>query len=284
MRRILSIVLFSLLLFPLYAQDYKTNFGLTGVYEGFFSTVGLFPDGFGIYMEHNNQNNIQFFNYQQELINGYPFLSLSEPIIYNGDKECSSIMILTGLQKTDDGYFKKYTVMYAKSSDPKDTAWDFFFACNSRLEERVQLFSNCSSYLVEKKTSYEVDNLRSIWPDTPWVENAPGYGIGEGFTMVSGDLPYLLLMNGYISMDKPNLYLENARVKQLKITGVETGKTLILEVLDTPHPQTIDISALKGNKTLRVEINDVYPGTRYEDTCLQYCVAWDSQIVPYMNY
>lgn len=153
----------------------------------------------------------------------------------------------------------------------------------TRFNNLGSTFYDCSSYLVEKNKEYPIENLLLLSPDTPWVEGVPGYGIGEGFSIGRDKNKYLLLMNGYISYDKPYLYKLNARIKKLKVIGLKSGKEKILDVLDTPHPQTIDISFLTENEDVRVTIEDVFPGTKYEDTCLHYMIVWDEEVIPYMN-
>lgn len=54
----------------------------------------------------------------------------------------------------------------------------------------------------------------------------------------------------------------------------------MLDVLDTPHPQTVDIFFLPFSEDIRVTIVDVYPGTKYEDTAIHYCITYDYTIVP----
>ena len=92
---------------------------------------------------------------------------------------------------------------------------------------------------------------------------------------------YLLIINGYISFQKPYLYEQNARIKKIKITGLQSNRTEILEVLDTPHPQSVDISFLNDTEGFSVEIVDVYPGTKYEDTCIHYLTPYESLVIPY---
>ena len=88
-------------------------------------------------------------------------------------------------------------------------------------------------------------------------------------------------MNGYISFDKPYLYEQNSRVKQIRITGLESNKSEILTVLDTPHPQTVDISFLDDTEGFSVEIVDIYKGKKYADTCIQYLVPYEYEIIPF---
>ena len=90
-------------------------------------------------------------------------------------------------------------------------------------------------------------------------------------------------MNGYISYEKPYLYKQNNRIKKIKVKGIKSGKEKILDVLDTPHLQTVDISFITKAEDIRVEIADVYKGTKYDDTCLHYCITYDDEVIPYEN-
>ncbi len=92
---------------------------------------------------------------------------------------------------------------------------------------------------------------------------------------------FLLIMNGYYSMEKPYLYKQNNRVKQIKVTGLKSGNEKILDVLDTPHPQTVNISFLETQEPFRVTIMDVYKGTKYEDTCINCMEPYSYAVIPY---
>lgn len=158
----------------------------------------------------------------------------------------------------------------------------------TRYDEWGSTYKDCSSYLVEKNYTYSVDNLKKLVVDTPWVEGVEGDGIGEGFTIVGNNFnrplgPYLFLINGYISYKKPYLYKQNNRIKKIKVTGLKSGKSKILEVLDTPHPQTVDISFITEPEDIRVEIEEVFKGTKYDDTCLHYCISFNEPVIPYEN-
>ncbi len=181
------------------------------------------------------------------------------------------------------GFQGKHKVLFAFTKGyPQDRTPLTF----TRYDERGSLYINCTSFLEEKNKSYPVDNLRRLTVETPWVEGVPGDGIGEGFTIKGSGykkplVPYLLIINGYISYEKPYLYKQNNRVKKIKVTGVKSGKSKILDILDTPHPQTVDISFIDQVEDLRVEIADVYKGSKYDDTCLHYCICFDEPVIPY---
>ena len=84
-----------------------------------------------------------------------------------------------------------------------DTPYAFIEPGTGYFETYKTKYYDCSSYLVEKSTKYEIYNLHKLELDTPWVENAKGSGIGEGFSIHNTELcPYILIMNGYISYKK----------------------------------------------------------------------------------
>ena len=208
----------------------------------------------------------------------------------------NTILILAGKHITDK------TTDFARlriSSDPIllfastegfETPEPFIEPSHHFVEPGYRKYYDCSSYLKEtiKGTTkeYKVENLCDFAVDTPWVENVKGDGIGEGFTIQNGfpheiAYPYLLIMNGYISYQKPHLYKMNNRIKKIKVTGVKSGVSKVLDVLDTPHPQTVDISFIKDIEDIRVEIAEVYKGTKYDDTCIHYLIPYYNQVIPY---
>mgnify|MGYP006916118314 CR=1 FL=1 len=191
-----------------------------------------------------------------------------------------SIQLLSSTE-IRDGETRNLAIGYAVSIKSGKTEL-FIHDWTRAFDGAGRTYYDCSSFLVERTKSYPVKNLCSIEDASPWVEAAPGPGIDEGFTIEhsKGKMPYLLIMNGYISCTKPYLYKQNARVKQVKVTGTESGRTKLLDVLDTPNPQTVDISFLDKEDDVRVTIADVYPGTKYEDTCLSFCVTYPYQVLP----
>lgn len=125
-----------------------------------------------------------------------------------------------------------------------------------------------SSELKEKMQTYYGSNVSSLILDSPWVESKTDYGIGE-FLLLEANGRYLYLFNGYVSYNKPYLYSYNSRIKKLKISVIDdVSKTpIIFEIEDSPNPQKLDLGETIQNQ-IKIEILDVYPGTKYKDTCL----------------
>ena len=123
---------------------------------------------------------------------------------------------------------------------------------------------SASSFLKEGAVSYLPKNI-SDWDktDKPWVEGVDGYGIGEKLIFNCSPGSFHISI-GYVSYKKPYLYTQNSRPKTIKIT-VEGEEPIIVELKDTPHYQQV---MHPGYGTTVLEILDVYPGTKYKDTCI----------------
>lgn len=129
---------------------------------------------------------------------------------------------------------------------------------------------------------YDPANLSDGNRNTVWSEGVPGYGIGETIEMTrrfnwyhpsSQVFEYrtICIVNGYAQNETK--WQNNSRVKTMTVR-VNDILLLRLHLLDTIKPQYFDISQL-GLSTLageeigfRFTIEDVYPGDKYEDTCL----------------
>ena len=127
---------------------------------------------------------------------------------------------------------------------------------------------SASSELVENGYVYSAKNLGNFNLTEPWVEGVPGNGEGEYITL-PGNCTYIYLFNGYISYSKPYLYERNSRIKKIKITtNIDNdSKVFIFNVFDTPNPQKFDLGERVTND-IKLEILEVYPGTKYQDTCM----------------
>ena len=304
MKKILVILLISILPLYLFAQ----NFSLTG---------NFFPDLYSTIEFCTISENTINFDYRYDLEDkslefnknhkeGMLFFEITEkfPKEFKGDyyfysKDVSTsndMLILAGKQIRDDSNefgsirIKPDEILLFASTESFEKPRPLIAPSEHFTEHSFRKYYDCSSFLVEisKGTSnvYKVENLCEYTVDTPWVENAEGDGIGEGFTIQNGypheiAYPYLLIMNGYISYKKPYLYKMNNRIKKIKVTGVKSGVSKVLDVLDTPHPQTVDISFITDIEDIRVEIAEVYKGTKYDDTCIHYLIPYYNQVMPY---
>lgn len=156
--------------------------------------------------------------------------------------------------------------------------------------------AEASSELASDNGRYAAENILKQNRDLAWAEGAEGTGIGESivyrqsceysiankFQVISkentepeldGFMRYseICIVNGYAKNEKT--WEENGRIKKL-LMKVEGKPYAYLELEDTILPQYYtlpedDIKVLSGEMIeFEFVIEEVYPGSVYEDTCL----------------
>ncbi len=286
-----------LVLLPFCVSLFAQNFSLDGWYSFQIESLleGMTIKDNTIILKYKNppvDKPDLILKYKIKHIDGMAFIELSDKIpmevanwkdFEQSDYIKTDNRILFLAFRTTNFLLKTFNVMFSYTKGFQGFPPDRYASLTvTKFEDSLTQFKGCSSYLTEKNKSYPVENLNKFGVDTPWVEGVKGDGIGEWF-IVEKCSNYLLLINGYISYEKPYLYKQNNRIKQIKVTGIKSGKSKILDILDTPHPQTVDISFITDPEDIRVEIADVYKGTKYDDTCLHFCCAYDDEVIPYEN-
>lgn len=285
MKKIVLIIFSMIITFSISAE----NFSLVGDYfPNLYSTITVLDiNESSITLDYEVPLDKKIIGYEKIYKDGMLFFKLSEKMPKNFHEECyynrqeivtnDELLILAGKEIS-----KKNNILMFAITAGFDGEYPFIFPMFHF--EVGRSYSDCSSYLKERNKEYPVENLDKYYVDSPWVEGVNGDGIGEGFTIKSKKVyPYLLIMNGYISYRKPYLYKQNNRIKKIKVTGLKSGKTAVLDVLDTPHPQTVDISFITDLEDIRVEIKDIFKGTKYDDTCLHLCVTYQNKVIPYKD-
>lgn len=282
---IVLLIAFAYFYIPITGQGLSNKYDISHIGSTF---IEFRPDGTGNYdtaTEYINEKGERrafscLFTYDYYNQDGLPFIKItSDPLPYYSSRY-DYIMLLSGIEIRDD---EARNLAIGFASDRNKKKIELFIRDWPRtFEGTSRKFYDCTSFLIERSKSYPVSNLCSIEDESPWVESAPGAGIGEGFTIQKSEdeYPYLLIMNGYISFRKPYLYSQNARIKKIKVTGTESGISKILTVQDTPNPQTVDISFLEKTDDVVVSIMDAYPGSKYEDTCISLCITYPYKVIP----
>jgi hypothetical protein len=152
---------------------------------------------------------------------------------------------------------------------------NFFLSKNSGmrtvvLDDSWVIYS--SSFLKERNAQYGPGNMMDV-AGLPWA-SGNGYGIGDKLTINLADrvLP-ILLLNGFISENRPELYYENSRIKQARLTDTKNGRSKIIDVEDEPCFQRFQISDIAEgigiDDQIILEVLDVYKGTKYKDLCIK---------------
>lgn len=127
-----------------------------------------------------------------------------------------------------------------------------------------------SSELAEGEKVYSAKNLTLTGLETPWVEAGKGNGVGEIISIASdSDLTALYISIGYVSAEKPYLYTANCRPKKILLSG--NGFAFSVDLLDTPNPQKIKLPV--NVRSLKLEILDVYSGTKWDDLCINFILG-----------
>ncbi|MBZ0218728.1 MAG: hypothetical protein K8F25_19380, partial [Fimbriimonadaceae bacterium] len=132
----------------------------------------------------------------------------------------------------------------------------------------------------QKEHSYGPENLAQA--DGAWCEGEPGQGIGVGielsFQPHASDGPppaydRLLISNGYDKTTKT--FIENSRVKQIEIKSDDAfgGQTWVRTLRDETGVQEVLLGGKISPYGILITILDVYPGQKYEDTCLSFVSA-----------
>lgn len=127
-----------------------------------------------------------------------------------------------------------------------------------------------SSYLSEPQYNLVHDAAKLLDGDvsTAWVEDASGQGIGESVS-VYFDSQYVLsginIYNGH--QYNSDIFYKNSRPSEIEIIcdgGVVISRTLT----DSMGKQTITFDTPVKTSGFTIKINSVYPGSKYEDTCI----------------
>lgn len=273
--------------------DERMPFSFDGSYDpNLYSTLDSFCISNGnirYQYESEESSEIKTVKYEKIYKEGLLFLKMEERFPYsiteNDSKSPTSntLLVLIGKHTSEDQntVFPDGSILFFAETAGFDYPYIFITHSQNFLDHiGHQIYKDCSSFLKENDIEYKIENLSNCKPGTPWVEGVSGSGIGEGFS-IECERDYLLIMNGFISYDKPYLYKQNNRIKKLKVTGLKNGIEKTYEVLDTPHPQTIDVSDFKDSGDIRIEIADVYKGTKFDDTCMNFCAGYTARVIPY---
>jgi hypothetical protein len=122
-------------------------------------------------------------------------------------------------------------------------------------------------------TRYSPDNINKTFadidPDSCWAEGVAGNGEGE-WLEINAKVPVLLdtvqITNGLAVSDA--LFRANNRIKKLDLS-VNGGDPITVQLPDQMDPFSIKLPETKEVvRSIRLTIREVYPGTKYQDTCI----------------
>jgi hypothetical protein len=124
-----------------------------------------------------------------------------------------------------------------------------------------------------KGDRYKPDNVNKfsgdIDPKSCWAEGVTGNGEGEWLEL-NATVPVLLdtlqITNGLATSDA--LFRANNRIKKIDLS-VNGADPVTVQLPDQMDPFSIKLPESKDVvRTIRLTIREVYPGTKYQDTCI----------------
>jgi hypothetical protein len=162
---------------------------------------------------------------------------------------------------------------------------DFSGATGAIYNETLIQNIECTSYLKEGAIQYSTDTLSRYLgyfsythsPDLqvfngnarPWVEGVDGPGIGEQLTITFTE-PYsdIVVLNGFVDRNRKHLFKENNRVKTAIIRSDDSGEPFEFEYHFEDMVRFDEIRFPRTAKKVIFEIKNVYPGEKWDDTCI----------------
>lgn len=138
-------------------------------------------------------------------------------------------------------------------------------------EEQTFGFIETTSELSQEGYDFNPYNLVDGDYTTVWAEGVSGFGEYEVITFYNhkylpNSIQEIHVVNGYNS-EGNEMYYKNTRVKDIKIE-FQDGTTLYETLNDTNDVQVIRLNEMVSTGEVKITILSVYPGTKYEDTCL----------------
>ena len=134
----------------------------------------------------------------------------------------------------------------------------------------------CASSFLNPQNGNRYD-IRSLFDgntDTAWCEGVKGHGIGETIYFEWADaapLKGLFITNGYTK--NKETWTKNARIRELGIRVWDRswpkGRSFTIRLQDSPLEEEILLPWRVNNpERLRLTIKSVYPGSKWQDTCV----------------
>lgn len=100
-----------------------------------------------------------------------------------------------------------------------------------------------------------------------WAEGDDGPGIGGTIELrFSRPSDHLMVLNGAVDVTRRQLYKDNNRLKRIEVRASDGSFRLEYEFEDVVAFHRIDLPSLASG--VRLTILEVYPGRRWDDTCV----------------
>jgi hypothetical protein len=135
-----------------------------------------------------------------------------------------------------------------------------------------------AAFLTEGATEYRAENMREF-SGSPWAIKSADLAGAEVAVETGKAINCLIVGNGFYRAERPDLYSKNSRPKEIAVmyknapaadSGMETIEHRVI-LDDTFEMQLVPL--LYGDTQIAIKILSVYPGTDYDDICVNYIGA-----------
>jgi hypothetical protein len=114
--------------------------------------------------------------------------------------------------------------------------------------------------------------------DSSWVEGVAGAGVGEWLLLTFPGEIEVHSISLDVGYDRDaDIFFKNNRIKTVTLV-FSNGESLQLGFADERGMQTVPLVRAPGpnieTTTVQVVIDEVFPGTKYDDTCLAEIEVW----------
>jgi hypothetical protein len=137
---------------------------------------------------------------------------------------------------------------------------------------------SATAFLREGATEYRAENMREF-SGLPWAIKSADLAGAEIAVETGKAINCLVIGHGFYRADRPDLYKKNSRPKEIAVmyknapapdSGMETIEHRV--ILDDRFEMQL-VPLLYGDTQIAIKILSVYPGTDYDDICMNYIGA-----------
>lgn len=188
-------------------------------------------------------------------------------------------------------YFRRYEYENPETEEGAKYRGIFY---NSRFKAKYSASSELSENTKKGTVVYKAENLGQFayeapswrqyyepwlywnFESKPWVEGSDGYGIGETINITTThhyQMTGIIILNGYVDLEKRDLYKKNSRVKTFTVKDKVNYITYTFELEDCVEFQQFFLQ--KSTNNIELIIEDVYKGDKWSDTCITAIIPED---------
>jgi len=211
----------------------------------------------------------------------------NEPVSINQSSQDKEIEVQVDETESDVSFVEEAKVDDAEENIAEDDIVDEIqkkeIPKTSAVKTKRNSFSASSTLPNEGNLTYYPANAFDGDITTAWVEGVSGNGIGECLSITFGEPVNIQAFgfdNGYAKSE--SLYYKNSRPKNLKfVFETESGTENTTFSFDDKYDGDFFFhyaNSFKQVKKVNVYIEDVYPGTKYEDTCITDIFFYDESM------